>query len=137
MFALIRQVFIVLLRFSRSLASIVNAVDYIKCIFLNNQQCMAQYTLNNLHSNEYIQGLRYYPFAVSLNRCMGNRNTLNYVSNRVCVSNKTEDLDLSVFNIITGTNESKALTKQLSCECKCKFNGRIYNSNGKWNNSKC
>ena len=32
----------------------------------HNQQYMIQPILNNLHSNEYSQGLRYYPFAVNL-----------------------------------------------------------------------
>ena len=42
-----------------------------------------------------------------------------------------------MFNIITGINESKTLTKHLSCKCKCKFDGRKCNSNQKWNNDKC
>ena len=33
--------------------------------------------------------------------------------------------------MIARTNESKTLTKRLSCECKCKFDGRKYNSNQK------
>ena len=38
--------------------------------------------------------------------------------------NKTVDLNLSVFNMITGINESKTLTKHISCECKCKCDRR-------------
>ena len=38
----------------------------------------------------------------------------------VCVPNKTEDLNIHVYNIITGINESKALTRHTSCKCKCK-----------------
>ena len=34
-------------------------------------------------------------------------------------------------------NESNFLTKDRSCECKCKFDGRKCNSNQKWNNYKC
>ena len=29
-----------------------------------------------------------------------------------------------MFNMITGINELKILTKHISCECKCKFDGR-------------
>ena len=29
-----------------------------------------------------------------------------------------------MFNIITGINELKTLTKHISCECKCKFDGK-------------
>ena len=61
---------------------------------------------------------------VKFNKCVGSCNTLNDLSNKVCVPNKTEDIDLCVFNIITGINESKTLTKNISCECKCKFDGK-------------
>ena len=44
---------------------------------------------------------------------------------------------LSVFNLITGINESKTLTKHISCECKCKIDGRKCNSDQWWNNDKC
>ena len=35
----------------------------------------------------------------------GSCNTLNYLLKKVCVPNKTGDLNLSLFNMITGTNE--------------------------------
>ena len=37
---------------------------------------------------------------------------------------------------ITGINESKTLKKHVSCECKCRFDGRKCNSSQKWNNAK-
>ena len=54
-----------------------------------------------------------YPFAVKLDRCVGSCNTLNDLFNKVCVPNKTEDLYLSMFNMITGINELKTLTKHI------------------------
>ena len=106
------------------LISIVNAFNRTKCISLSNQNCMTQPTLINLYRNQGSQEFHYYPFAVKLDRCVGSCNTLNGVSNKVCVPNKTEDLNLRVFNMITGINESKTLAKHISCECKCKFDGR-------------
>ena len=97
---------------------------------------MTRPTLISLNPNEYIQGLRYYPFAVNLDRCMGSCNILSDASNRVCVPNKTEDSNLIVFDMITGMNEFKTL-KHISPECKCKFDGRKCNSNQNWNNYKC
>ena len=70
----------------------------------------------------------YYPFAVKLDRCVGSCNTLNDLSNKICLPNKTEDLNLNVFNMITEINESKTLTKHTSFECKCRFDGRKCNS---------
>ena len=43
-----------------------------------------------------------------------------------------EDLNLSVFNMITEINESQTLTKHISY--KCRFNGRKCNSDQWWNN---
>ena len=131
MFGLIKKIFIGLL------TDIVSASNHTKYLSLSNQKCMTQYTLINLHPNEYSQKFHYYPYAVKLDRCVGSFNTLNDLSNKVCVPHKTEDLYLSVFNMIMGINASKILTKYISCECKCKFDGRKCNSNQCWNNDKC
>ena len=104
---------------------------------MSNQKCMIQPTLINLHPNEYSREFHYYPFVVKLDICAGSFNTLNDLSNKVCVPNKTEDSNLSVFNMIIGINESKTLTKYISCECKCRFNGNKCNSDQWWNNDKC
>ena len=84
-------------------------------------------TLINLHSNEYSQELHYHPFAVKLDSCVGSCNILNDLSNKVCVSNETEDSNLSVLGMITEINESKSFTKRVSCEYQCKFDERECN----------
>ena len=99
------------------LTSIVNASNHSKCVSLDNQQCKTQPTLINFHPNKYRQGLRYYPFTVDLDRRIESCNTLDDLSNREIVPSKTGDLNLHVFNFITGINESKTLIKHLSCEC--------------------
>ena len=81
---------------------------------LHNQKCMTQPNLN-LHPNEYSQEFHYYPSAVKFDKCVGSCNTLNGLSDKVCIPNKTEDLNLSVSNMITGINESETLTQHISC----------------------
>ena len=119
MFRLIKEIFLGLL------ISIVNASNHTKCVSLSNQKCIIQPALTNLHSNECSQKLHYYPFAVKLDRCVGSCNTLNDISNKVLAPNKTEGLSLSVFNMITEINYSKALTEHI---CKCRFVGGVCNS---------
>ena len=70
---------------------------------------MPQRTLINLYRNEYVKGLHYYPFSV--NHC--NFNALNDTSNKMCVSKKTEDANLSVFNVIARISKTKTLTKYI------------------------
>ena len=79
---------------------------------------MTKPILINFHPNGYNQEFHYYPFTVKLDRVVGICNTLNDLSNKACVLNKTEDLNLCVFNMITGINELKTLTKHISCESK-------------------
>ena len=81
--------------------------------------------------------LHYYPFVVRLDRYIGSCNTLNDLSNKVCVTLKTEDLHIHDFNMIIGKNESKTLRIHISCECKCKYDQRKSNSNQKQDNSNC
>ena len=93
---------------------------------LSNQKCLIQPALIDLHPNKYGQEF------------VGSCNTVILLSVIVLynlilllllsVSNKTDGLNLSVFNMITGINESKALTKHISCQCKCRFDGRKGNS---------
>ena len=122
MFGLIKKIFIGLL------TGLVNGSNHTKCVSLSNHKCMTQPTLINLHPNEYSQEFYYYPLAVKLDRCVGSCNTLNVSSNKACVPNKTEDLNLSMLSMITGINESKTLTKHISCECKCRFDKKKCNS---------
>ena len=60
-----------------------------------------------------------------------------YLINDLSVPKKTEDLNVSVFNMITVINESKTLTKHISCIFKFRFDGRKCNSHQWWNNNKC
>ena len=103
MFGLIKKIFIGLV------TDLVNGSNNTKCVSLSNQKCKIHPTFINLGSNEYSQEPHYYPFSVKSDRCAENVNTLNDLSKKVCIPNKTEDSNLSVFNMIAGTNESKTL----------------------------
>ena len=81
------------------------ASNHTKCVSLRNQKCMIQPARINLHPNEYSQEFHYDPYSVKLARWVGSCNTLNDLSNEVYVPNKTEDLRLSVFNMITWLQE--------------------------------
>ena len=75
MFSLIKQVFIVLLSFSSSLAT--------KYVSLIDEPCMVRPALIDLNPFE----LKYYPFMISLDKCNGSCNVL---SPKMCVTKKTK-----------------------------------------------
>ena len=128
MFGLIKKIFV------RLLVSIVNACNHTKCVSLSNQRYVSQPALINLHPNDNSEEFHYYPFVVKLDRCVGSCNAFNDLSIRVWVPNKTEDLNLSLFNVIREISESKILSKDMSCKCKCRFDGRKCNLTQWWNN---
>ena len=107
MFGLIKKVFMGLL------ISIANTFSHTKRVSLTIQKYMTQPTLINLQPNEYSQEFQYYPFVVKIDICVGSCITFHDLSNKVRVPNKAEDLNLSVFSVITGINECKTLTKHI------------------------
>ena len=93
---------------------------------LSNQKCLIQPALIGLHPNKYGQ-----EFVGSCNTVILLSVIVLYVLILLLllsVSKKADGLHLIVFNMITGINESKTLTKHISCQCKCRFDGRKGNS---------
>ena len=91
MFQLIKKVFIWFL------AGVVSASNHTKRVSLRNHKCMTQAILVNLHPNEHSWKFHNYPFAVKLDRCVASCNTLNDLSNKVCLPNKTEKKNIKRF----------------------------------------
>ena len=84
MFSLIKKIFIGLL------TNLVNVSNHTKCVLLSNEKCEIQPNLISLHPNEWSQEFHYYPFALKLDRCDESCITLNDLSNKVSIPNKTE-----------------------------------------------
>ena len=97
MFGLIKKMFMGLL------ISIIDPSNLTKFVLLSNQKCIIQPTLINLQPNEYRQEFHYYQLKVKLDRCVRSCSTFIDLSKK-CIPYKTEDLNLSVLNMITGTN---------------------------------
>ena len=61
---------------------------------------------------------------VILDRCYGSFNTLDDLSSRKCVLNKTEDVNTNVINMVIRRHESEPLTKHILRDCQCKCDGK-------------
>ena len=75
---------------------------------LNNGQWKTRPFLIDLNIVE----LKHYPYIITLCKCNGSYNTLTKISDRICVANKTKNVNLNVFNLIASKMNQK---------CKCKF----------------
>ena len=112
-----------LLSFCGSLARVAKVSDRTKCLFLNDEPCMVRPTLIDRNLVE----LKYYSFMISLNKC-------NVLSPKVSVPKETKYINVKALNMKTNKNEVRSMREHISCNCKCKFNSAICNSNEKWNN---
>ena len=81
--------------------------------------------------------LKYYPYIINLDKCNGSCNIITEISDRICIWNKANDVNLSVFNLIERNNKLKILTKHVSCNSKFKFDGSKCNLNQKLKKNKC
>ena len=101
MFKLIKQVFIVLLSFIRSLAT--------RCVSLNNKPCITRPTLIDLNPVK----LKYYSFMINLDKFNRSCNAFDNLSTKICVSNKMKSVNVKIFNIITKIIVAKTLVKHI------------------------
>ena len=123
MFSLIKQIFIELYSLSCFLAT--------KCVSWSKRLCLARLNLIDLNPME----LNCFPLIISLDERNGGFNVINDLSTKICLLSK--DVNVKMFNMITGRNKAKTLLKHFSCDCKCKCNSATCNSNQKWNNKRC
>ena len=65
MFRLFKRVFLALLSFNRSKATMTNATNLKASISLNSQPFMTRPTITDLNPDEYNRELHYYPFMVN------------------------------------------------------------------------
>ena len=119
LFTLIKQVFIALLSFSGTLVT--------KCVYLSNEPCMTRPTLIDLNPIK----LNCYLSIISPDKYNGSCNVVDDLPAKICVPSETEDVNVKAFNTITRISESKTLVIHFSCDCKCKFNNTVCNSNQK------
>ena len=67
---------------------------------------------------------------IILDGCIGSCPILFFIScpvdlfSRICVPNKTKDINVKVFSIVTGMNKAKTEVQHVSCNFKCKFDGK-------------
>ena len=92
-----------------------------------NHAWLGRPTLMDLNPIE----LNYCPLIISKDKCNGSCNVADDLSMKICVLSKTKDLNVKVINMIIRIYESQTLVKDISSNCKCKFNSRTCNSNRK------
>ena len=87
---------------SLCLSSLVSVIP-LRCISLKNQECKVRSKIADINSNNPI----FYPFSVKINKYSGNCNNINNPYAKICVPDTVKDLNVRVFNLMSGTDETR------------------------------
>ena len=130
MFGFLKQIFVsAIMFFGCSLSS----VNLLKCVSINNQESKVRPEIVNVHSNEPI----FYPFSIKISKCSGSCNNINDPYEKLCVHDVVQNLNITVFNLMSRTNETRHIKWHEMCKCKCKLDGSVCNNKQRWTKDKC
>ena len=100
---------------------------------MRNQACKSKPEIINVDSNNPA----FYPFSIKTSKCSGNCNNISDPYAKKCVSDVVKDLNIKVFNLMQGTNETKNVKWHEACKCECRLDAIVSNNKQRWNNDKC
>ena len=55
----------------------------------------------------------------------------------MCVPDVVNNLNVKVFNLVPGTNETRRIEWHETCKCKCRFEQSVCNNKQRWNDDRC
>ena len=88
----------------------------LNCISVKNQECKVRPDIINVNSNEPV----FYLFNIKTSKYSGSCNNINDPYAKICVSNFIKNLNVTVFNLLSRTNETRHIKWYETCKCKCR-----------------
>ena len=103
-----------------------------KCVSVTHQECKVNPQTVNVNEDDPV----FFPYSVITSKCSGSCNNMNYPLAKFCVPNVVKNLNVKVFNLVSGTNEARQIEWHKTCKCKCRFNSSFCNNKQRWNDDK-
>ena len=96
---------------------------------MNNQECKIRTKVIDIKNNES----SFYSFSISVNTWSGSCNIINDPYAKLCVPGDIKNINVRVFNLMSGTNETRHIEWHESCRCKCKLDASVCINKQRWN----
>ena len=109
------------------------SVNSLKCISMNNQECKVRPQIVNVNGDDPV----FFPFSIKTNKCSGICNNVNDPCAKFRVPDVIKNLNVKVFTLVSGTNETRSREWHETSKYKCRFNSSVCNSKERWNYGKC
>ena len=101
MFGFIKKCFFTALAFLSTLTSI----NSLSCISINNQELKVRPQIVNVNVDDPV----FFPFSIKTSKCSGSCNNINNPCAKLCVPDVVKNLNVKVFNLVSGTNETRRI----------------------------
>ena len=95
--------------------STLTGINSLSCISMNNQECKVKPQIVNVNGDDAV----FFPYSVKTSKCSGTCNNVNNPLAKFCVPDVVKNLNVKVFNLVSGTNETKRIEWHETCKFKC------------------
>ena len=100
---------------------------------MNNQECNVRPQIVNFNGDDPV----FITFSIKTSKCIGSCNNINNPCAKLRAPDVVKNLNIKVFNLVSGTNETKRIDWHEKCKCKGRFNRSVCNNKQPWNDDKC
>ena len=97
---------------------------------MNDQESSVTPEIIYVNSNK----LSFYSYSIKVNKVSGSCNNINDTCAKLCVSDAFKNIDATVFNLMSKTNETRYIKWHETCRCKCRL---VCNYKQRQNEYKC
>ena len=74
---------------------------------------------------------------VFVNKYSGSCNYINDSYAKLCVPDVVKNINIKIFNLMSGINETRHVSWHETCTCKCRLDASVFNNKQHWNYDKC
>ena len=85
--------------------STLTSINLLSCISMNNQECKVRPQIVNVNEDDPV----FFPFGVKASKCSGSCNNIKNSLTKLCVPDVVKNLNVKVFNLVSGTNETRCI----------------------------
>ena len=97
------------------------SVNSLSRISMNNQEYKVRLQIVNVNGDNPV----FFIFSIKTSNCSGSCNNINNPLAKLCVPDVVKNLNIKVFNIVSGTNETRRRESHETCKCECRFNSSV------------
>ena len=134
MFEFIKKVFFDMTFFSvNGIIFGPTSVNYLEYGSMRNQECKIRSKIIDVNND----GSLFYPFSIEVNKCSGSCNSINDPYAKLCVPDIIKNINVKVFSLVSGINETRHITWHETCKYICRLSASVFNNRQRWNEGKC